>query len=194
MTNRGKTIVYLDNSNIFRGQIDAKWRVDPEKLILRLARDGEIWQTHFFAAVTNPPLYKQTAFYRRLKEKLHWETVLFSLGNKTFHCRNCQKTHHLKSEKCVDVAIATRMLTHAIHKAFDTAILLSGDKDYLDTVRTIKNLGLRVEIASFRRSMSGDLAAESSAPVIYLDDLRNEIELTHPDKEAEKLEVTDDEV
>ena len=56
MTNRGKTIVYLDYSNIFRGQLDAKWRIDPEKLILRLGRDGDIWQTHFFAAVTNPPL------------------------------------------------------------------------------------------------------------------------------------------
>jgi len=194
MSNRGRVIAYLDNSNIFRGQMDAKWRIDPEKLMLRLAKDGDIWQTHFFAAVTDPPKYEQTAFYRMLKEKLRWETVLFPLGNKTFHCHNCKKTHRLKTEKGVDVAIATRMLTHAIHKAYDTAILLSGDKDYLDTVRTIKNLGLRVEIVSFRRSLSGALAAESSAAVVYLDDLRNDIELAHPDKEAEKLEVGDDEV
>src|SRR5437899_12268366 len=114
-----------------------------------------------------------------LKEELRWETVLFSLGNKTFHCHNCKKTHYLKTEKGVDVAIATKMLTHAINKAFDTAILLSGDKDYLDTVRTVKNLGLRVEIVSFRHSLSSDLAAESSASIVYLDDLRNEIELAH---------------
>jgi uncharacterized LabA/DUF88 family protein len=192
MTNRGRTIVYFDNSNIFRGQSDAGWRIDAEKLIFRLAQDGDIWQTHFFAAVTDPPRYTQTAFYRMLKEKLRWETVLFPLGNKTFHCRNCNKIHRLKTEKGVDVAIATKMLTHAINKAFDTAILLSGDKDYLDTVRTVKNLGLRVEIVSFRHSLSPDLARESSASVIFLDELQNEIELAHPDREAEKLESSDE--
>jgi len=42
--------------------------------------------------------------------------------------------------------------------------------------------------------LSGALAAESSATVIHLDDLPNDIELAHPDKEAEKLEIGDDEV
>src|SRR5439155_7916589 len=191
--NRGRTVVYFDNSNIFRGQRDVGWRIDAEKLMVRLARAGDIWQTYFFAAVTDPPRYRQTAFYRMLKEQLRWETLIFSLGNKTFHCRNCHKRHRLKTEKGVDVAIATKMLTHAINRAFDTAILLSGDKDYLDTVRTVKNLGLRVEIVSFKRSLSHELAAESSAPVLLLDDLRSDIEMAHPDKEAEKLEVPEEE-
>ena len=59
------------------------------------------------------------------------------------------------------------MLTHAIHRAFDTAILLSGDKDYLETVRAVKNQGLRVEIVSFRHSLAADLAAESSASILF---------------------------
>ena len=103
-------------------------------------------------------------------------------------------THKLKAEKGVDVAVAMKMLTHATNKAFDTAILVSGDKDYLDTVKTVKNLGLRVEIVSFRRSLAPDLAAESSVPVLYLDDLRGEIESLRPDSEAEELVDTEGEV
>jgi len=192
MPQRSRAIVFFDNSNIFKSQKQAGWRIDAEKFMLRLSQDGEIWQTYFFAAVTDPPKYAQTNFYKMLKERLHWETVIFPLGRKTFHCKNCNTIHELKAEKGVDVALATKMLTLAINKAFDTAILVSGDKDYLDTVRTVKNLGLRVEVVSFKGSLSRELANESSSPVMYLDDLRKEIELANPDTEAEKLESVDE--
>jgi len=35
--------------------------------------------------------------------------------------------------------------------------------------------------------LSNELARESSAPVLYLDDIRSEIELHFPDREAEEL-------
>ncbi len=74
-----------------------------------------------------------------------------------------------------------------VNKAFETAVLVSGDKDYPETVRTVKNMGLRVEIVSFWKSLSQELVAESSAPVAYLDDIRTCIELPTPDSEADKL-------
>jgi uncharacterized LabA/DUF88 family protein len=67
------------------------------------------------------------------------------------------------------------MLTLGINKAYDTAILISGDRDYLETVQFIKGLGLRVEIISWSDGLSDALAAESSAPVVYLDDLKKQI-------------------
>ena len=48
-------------------------------------------------------------------------------------------------------------------------------------------MGLRVEIVSFRNSLSQELAAESSAPVVYFDDIRANIELPTPDREADQL-------
>lgn len=185
--------MYFDNSNIFKAQQTSGWRIDAEKMMARLSRDGEIWQTYFFAAVNDPPRYSQTAFYRRLKEKLRWETIIFPLGSRTTRCWDCGATRRVHTEKGVDVAIATKMLTHAIVRAFESAILVSGDKDYLETVRTVKNFGLRVEIVSFRASLSGELAAESSAPVVFLDDLRSEIELFKPDTEAESLTTSEEE-
>ena len=193
MPNRGRTIVYFDNSNIFHGQRSAGWRIDAEKFQEQLAKDGDIWQVYFFAAVSDPPRFNQTSFYRMLKEKLRWETVIFPLGTKTVHCKKCGASWRSSTEKGVDVAIASKVLTHAINKAFETAILVSGDKDFLETVKTVKNMGLRVEIVSFRNSLSQELANESSAPVILLDDLRNDIELSVPDQEAEKLVLGDQE-
>ena len=191
MPARGKTIVYFDNSNVFHGQLDAGWRIDAEKLQAHLERTGDVWQVYFFAAVSDPPRYKQTNFYKRLKEQLHWETIIFPLGTKTVKCKKCGGAWRTATEKGVDVAIATKMLTHAINRAFETAILVSGDKDYLETVKAVKSMGLRVEIVSFRNSLSEELANESSSPVMYFDDIRSAIELLTPDKEAEQLTATE---
>ncbi len=184
---RGKTILFIDNSNIFKGSLNAGWRVDAKTLIKKLEENGRIWQTFFFAAVSDPPRMSQTNFYKMLKQDLRFEMVILPLGRKTTHCRKCGDSRTIATEKGVDVALATQLLIMAHNRAFETAIVLSGDKDYLETVKAVKNLGLRVEIVSWRNSLSPDLGGESSAPVIYLDDLRPEIELKFLEPEVESL-------
>ena len=185
---RGKTILFVDNSNIFQGSRNAGWRVDAKRLFKKLEEKGPIWQTFFFAAVTDPPRYSQTGFYKMLKQELHFETTILPLGKKTLRCNKCGDMRTTYTEKGVDVALATKLLVLANNRAFDTAILLSGDKDYLETVKAVKAQGLRVEIVSWRGSLSRDLADESSSTVIYLDDLHDEVELKVPvEPEVEKL-------
>ena len=175
-TERGKTICFIDNANIFHGQQDAGWRIDWEKFIQYLEREGgEIWQTYFFASEHDPPLAGETSFYQFLKEQLRWEVVVYQLGMRTVSCNNCEHSHTTPVEKGVDVGLATRMLTLGINQAYETAILVAGDRDYLETVKFVKGLGLRVEVVSWKSGLSNDLETESSAPVVYLDDLQSEI-------------------
>lgn len=190
---RGRTIVFFDNSNAFRGQLHVGWRIDAKKLNAYLSREGEIWQTFFFAAASDPPRYQQTNFYRFLKNELRYEVLIYELGRRTMKCNNCGTSWQTRVEKGVDVGLATKMLTLANNRAFDTAILVAADKDYLETVKAIKNNGLRVEIVAWKGSISPEMQAESSRPVIYFDDIRKDIELTAaPDTEAEKLETGED--
>ena len=80
------------------------------------------------------------------------------------------------------------MLTLANNRAFDTAVLVAGDKDYLETVKAVKTNGLRVEIVAWRGAISQEMQSESSRPVIFFDDIKKEIEMTvAPDPEAEKM-------
>jgi len=187
---RGRTIVFIDNSNAFHGQMSAGWRIDAKKLSAFLARGGEIWQTYIFASVSDPPRYEQTNFYKFLKNEMHYEVILFELGRKTTTCFKCGNVRQVRVEKGVDVGVATKMLTLANNRAFDTAILVAGDKDYLETVKAIKSNGLRVEIVAWRGALSQALQAESSVPAVFFDDIRSEIQLTTaPDVEAERLEA-----
>lgn len=142
--------------------------------------------------MTDPPRYSQTNFYQLLKTQLHYEMTVLPLGMRTVSCTRCGDRRTVPVEKGIDVALATRLLALANNRAFETAILMSGDKDYLETVKAVKANGLRVEIVSWGGALSRDLAEEASGPIIYLDDLRAKIEpKAAVDAEAERLQETE---
>lgn len=172
---RGKTICFIDNSNIFGGQQAVGWRIDWNKFQQYLEQKEPVWQVHFFASEQDPPRAIQTNFYQILKEQLHWEVHLYELGKKSHTCSKCNNNDVTSAEKGVDVGLATKMLILGVNKAYETAILVAGDRDYLETVKFIKNLGLRVEIVSWKGALSPDLESESSSSVILLDNLRGQI-------------------
>ena len=173
---RGKTICFIDDSNIYHGGREAGWRVDWTRFDRYLEKGGQVWQTYYFASHRDPPRDEEVAFYEFLKEDLRWEVQLYELGRRTVRCAKCGHTEVVPTEKGVDVGLAIKMLTLAANQAFETAILVAGDRDYLETVKYVKGLGLRVEVIAWRAGLSDDLALESSEPVVYLDSLRKQIE------------------
>ena len=173
---RGKTIVFIDDSNVFHGGRNAGWRVDWNRFDKYLEKIGPVWQVYYFASRHEPPRDEEMAFFDHIKEDLRWEVHLYELGRRTVRCDNCSHTEVVPTEKGVDVGLAIKMLTLATNQAFETAILVAGDRDYLETVKYVKGLGLRVEVIAWRSALSGDLEVESSEPVVYLDSLRKELE------------------
>ena len=174
-TSRGKTICFIDDSNVFHGSREAGWRVDWTKFDRYLEKSGQIWQTYFFGSTHEPPTDEEERFFDFIRDKLRWEVQLYELGRRTVRCRNCGDTETVPTEKGVDVGLAIKMITLGINQAFETAILVAGDRDYLEAVKFVKGLGLRVEVITWRNGLSSDLEAESSERVIYLDDLEKEI-------------------
>lgn len=176
-TERGKTICFIDDSNIYHGQTEAGWRIDWVKFVEHLEQNGQVWQTFYFGSAFEPDEEIQNSFYRFLTDQLRWEVKLYALGRKTVQCGNCGREESVPTEKGVDVGVVTQMLMLGVNRAYETAVLVAGDRDYLEPVQFIKNMGLRVEVVSWRNSIAEELAAESSAPVLYLDDLRRQIAL-----------------
>jgi uncharacterized LabA/DUF88 family protein len=173
---RGKTICFIDDSNIFHGQLEAGWRIDWTKFDKWLEQTGPIWQTHYFGSVHREPTEQESNFFDFIKETLRWELTTYELGRRTVRCSECGHEETVPTEKGVDVGLAIKMLTLGINRAYETAILVAGDRDYLETVQFLKGLGLRVEIIAWRKGLSSDLEAEASEPVTYLDDLRGKLE------------------
>jgi len=54
----------------------------------------------------------------------------------------------LRKEKCVDVALATKMLyLAALPGAYDVAVIVTGDRDYTPVLRAVRDLGKRTMLA-----------------------------------------------
>ncbi len=175
-TMRGKTMVFIDNSNLYQGSKNAGWRVDPKLLIELIEQRGPVWQTYFFGSKIDELSDGQIRFYDFLRYGLRFEIVLLDAVPRTRRCAMCGETRDTFVEKGVDVALATRMLTLANARAFETAVLVSGDKDYLETVQHVKWMGMRVEVYSWRPQLSAELGRASSQEVVYFDDHREELE------------------
>jgi len=177
---RGKAVMFIDNSNIFQNLrcIKPGYRIDYKKLHKKIEAQGAIWETYFFAAEREgSPRDTQTAFFDVLRKELSYNIVLASLKVKTISCRNCGEPHEIYLEKGVDMGLASRFLTLLYNGGFDTAIMVTGDGDYADIAREARRMGRKIQVVSFRDSLSKELASLSSFLPMYLDDVADDIEL-----------------
>lgn len=66
-------------------------------------------------------------------------------------------------EKCVDIALAVEMMHYAsMDNAYDLAVLVTGDKDFMPALSRIRQRGKRIALCSMRICCSRDLTDPSS--------------------------------
>jgi len=81
-------------------------------------------------------------------------------------------------EKKVDINIAIDVISLAYEDAYDTAVLVSGDGDFLPVVKKVKELDKNVELWAFKYSLANTLREQLGEDrVVYLDDILHEITL-----------------
>lgn len=83
---------------------------------------------------------------------------------------NNPNTYHTE-EKETDINLATHMLAKGFQNAYDIAILISGDTDYIKVVETLHNIGKIVVIAHFQHQNISRYNGVCDANVILYDDL-----------------------
>lgn len=68
--------------------------------------------------------------------------------------RDVYDTEHQKE---VDVALATRLMAGAVEDSYDTAVIVSGDRDFIPAIEYVRSLGKRIEIMSYERSLAAQM-------------------------------------
>jgi hypothetical protein len=93
-------------------------------------------------------------------------------------------------EKCIDIQLAVDMLHYATEpNAYDIAVLLSGDKDYMPAMVRTRQKGRRVGLVSMRRACNRALRESSNIKdydVIFLEDHLDEIFKLKTESETHK--------
>lgn len=150
-----RAIVYIDGFNLYHGIVDSGWRcylwLDLQSFSQKLLSHKQRLATvrYFTARRLNPDKEKRqrsyiaaleefcglTPFYGAYKEK---EMNCSNCGGRIRHCPECKNRLKIAEEKMSDVNLAVEMTCDAFTDEFDTAIIVSGDNDFVGLVRSIR--------------------------------------------------------
>jgi len=152
---RERIAIFIDGSNLYNGMRENlnNTRVNLHELITQLRRDRHLVRTYYY----NAPLTED--YGEELREGQH--RFFESLRRIPYVTVRLGRLHRRQDgslvEKGIDVAIAVESLSLAYDDAYDTALLVSGDGDYVELVEAIKRRGKHVECAMFRNQSAGIL-------------------------------------
>ena len=127
-----RAAVYIDGYNLYHGIQDKGWRkylwLDLQSLSEKLLPHNHRLEIvrYFTARRLNPNLLKRQNRYLEALETRRKLTIHYGKFNKR------------RQEKMSDVNLAVELTCDAFTGVFDTAIIISGDSDFAEMVRTLR--------------------------------------------------------
>ena len=133
---RGRVAVFIDGNNLFHAARFHNIDIDYNKLLRVLLGDGRLLRAFFYTGV-DAGAERQQGF------------LLWMRRNGFRVVQKELKTFYDGTRKAnLDVEIAVDMLSLA--GRYDTAVLVSGDEDFVYALNSVAYKGCRVEVAGFR--------------------------------------------
>jgi uncharacterized LabA/DUF88 family protein len=140
---RGRVAIFIDGNNLFHAARFHNLDIDYNKLLRVLLGDGRLLRAFFYTGV-DAGAERQQGF------------LLWMRRNGFRVVQKELKTFYDGSRKAnLDVEIAVDMLSLA--GRYDTAVLVSGDEDFVYAVNAVAYKGCRVEVAGFRSNSAPKL-------------------------------------
>lgn len=140
---RGRVAVFIDGNNLFHAARFHNIDIDYNKLLRVLLGDGRLLRAFFYTGV-DAGAERQQGF------------LLWMRRNGFRVVQKELKTFYDGTRKAnLDVEIAVDMLSLA--GKYDTAVLVSGDEDFVYAVNAVAYKGCRVEVAGFRSNTAPKL-------------------------------------
>ncbi len=163
-----RVIIFIDNSNIFKGFRKYDIKADYEKLKNIITKGRKLHGIFLYEGVVYPMSPEKKKWYKNLSEKSGYmiKTSFDKIAlNDAF-------------EKKIDIKIAIDVISLAYENAYDTAVLVSGDGDFVPVIKKLKELDKNVEVWAFRYSLANALKEElKQENLYYLDDILSRIKM-----------------
>lgn len=170
MASPERIAIFIDGSNFYHSVKDVLNVRDNEisfsKLIEVLKKDGLLIGVYYYNAPLdrgyNAEIYwKQQQFFSDLRKIPGFHVILCTM-------RKMKKPDGTFSfaVKGDDIHLATDMLSFAYENTYDTAVLVSGDGDFVPVIKKVQKLGKKVENAYFSVSRSDFLKKVCDSSVL----------------------------
>lgn len=154
-----------------------------------LDAEVDMVRTNYFGTIPinkqgyNPS--KQLAFYDFLALQCAYDTEILEIDFRRMPTAR-------PDDKWVNVALASSMTYYAsIPGAFDIAVLVGGDADYMPLLRRVRQMGKRVQLVGMNSSLAGEpltspmllsTSGLQDLPPIFLDDHADKVRLVRQER------------
>jgi len=151
-------MIFIDGSNFYHGlrRNISKVDVDFSKLAAAISGNRRFVRMHYYNAPldqkADPEKYrKQQKFFEKLRNTPNLKLVLARLQRRLIEGT---PVYVVKGD---DIHLATDMIVLATKNAYDTAVLVSGDGDFVPAVSAVQEMGKHVENFYFKSGHSWHL-------------------------------------
>ena len=158
---RERISIFIDGSNLYhiikKLFPDKKSRYfNFEKFIREVSDGGKLVGTYYYTAPLDKnkdekTYSKQQQFFEKLKKIPDFELVLCRMMKEKI---NGKEVYTVKED---DICLAIDMLKLAHKNAYDLAILVSSDGDFVPAIQAVKEEGKKVENVGFEKKFSWHL-------------------------------------
>ncbi|MFX1379193.1 MAG: NYN domain-containing protein [Promethearchaeota archaeon] len=163
---RKRVIIFIDHANLFHNIENLNIRINYLKLKDVFIDKHHLVGLFMYMGIPDKLLPKKLNFLKYLKAQgfiIQPKPVIISPNG-------------VKKQKGVDIFIYKDIVELAEDDSYDKAILVSGDSDFLDVVKKLKELKKEIEIWSFKKSISRSLIEEAGKEnVYYIDNILEKI-------------------
>jgi len=173
--NKQRIAIFIDGSNLYYSLKNLKIsRIDFQKLFKLLIKDNLLISAFYYNAPlnikVNPKTYwEQQKFFNELRKIPNFKVILCKLRK---HKR--KDGNYVFDVKGDDVHLAVDLVSGAYENLYDTAIIVSGDEDFVPAIKKAQKLGKKIINAYFKSSSSASLK-KTCDNFIYMNDLVKEL-------------------
>jgi hypothetical protein len=160
-----KVCIFFDGQNFYRSLLryDESLRVDYDRLAAWIAQQAGgptalFSGAYYYVGVSPdaPPLVE--GFLKGLELRPGYFVKRDPRVRRSGRCPHCSAEYEYTTEKRVDTRLVADLIHYAASSAFDAAVLVSGDDDFVPAVEAVNALGKQVWVATWSaEELSKDL-------------------------------------
>jgi len=154
---RQRAIIFIDHANLFYNIENLQIRIDYKKFKEILTRGDHLVGAFMYMGIPDQVYPKKQRFLKYLTSQGY---VIQARPIKEI-------AEGKKMQKGLDIFIYRDIVELADEDTYDKAILVSGDSDFIEIVRKLRELEKAIEIWSFKRSLSHELLTEVGNENVY---------------------------
>lgn len=176
--NEDRIMIFVDGPNFFHTQRAMGWKVQPSKIIEFFSKEDTVVEATYYVGVDEYD--RARPFIKALQH------MGFTVFEKPIRMVQDHRTREDKKRIDIDIEIVHDLLVRK--EKFDTAVIVSGSRNFMRTMETLKNLGKNVVVLASQEFLSDAVKNIVGKNIYYLEDLQDQFEYYEREDEYEDEE------